>query len=128
MARRLRSILFITAAAAAFFAIGYFVGQDMYVGPKRDPRSWKESVYASYPNVQDAMRRWAAKDGISVDRAMATRSIEMMHFPDRDCVQLQLPIGSAGGVPIYCYRSNTATSGVISKPTTKLAFEHSDVQ
>lgn len=116
---------FVTIAAAAF-GVGYFCGQDMYVGPKRDPRSWKESVYASYPNVQDAMRRWAAKDGISIDQAMATRSIEMMHFPDRDCVQFQLPIGSVGGVPIYCYRSDT--SELISKPTTELIFEHSDVE
>ena len=126
MPRNSVSILSVIAITAAVFAIGYFVGQDTYVGPKRDPRRWKESIYASYPNVQDAMRRWAAKDGISVDRAMATRSIEMMHFPDRDCVQFQLPIGSVGGVPIYCYRSDT--SDLISRPTTELIFEHSDVE
>ncbi len=126
MARKPVLIFSVTAITAAIFAAGYFVGQDMYVGPRRDPRSWKESVYASDPNVQDAMQRWAAKDGISVDRAMATRSIEMMHFPDRDCVQFQIPTGSVGGVPIYCYRSDT--SDLIGRPITKLIFEHSDVE
>jgi hypothetical protein len=126
MAYKPVSILSFTAIAVAVFVAGYFVGQDMYVGPERDPCSWKESVYASYPNVQDAMRRWAAKDGISIDRAMADRSIEMMYFPDRDCVQFQLSTGSVGGVPIYCYRSDT--SGLISRQTTELIFEHSDVE
>jgi len=114
------------ALAIIFFSLGYFVGQDMYVGPERDPRSWKESVYASYPNVQDAMRRWAAKDGLPIERAMEARSIEMMHFPDRDCVQFELEPGSVGGVPIYCYRTDMSSG--VSTSTTELVFEHSDVE
>jgi len=106
--------------------VGFFVGQNTYMDPKRDPRSWQDSAYAGYPNVQDAMQRWAAKDGISIDRAMSGRSIEMMHFSDRDCVQFQLSQGSVGGVPIYCYAVDI--SGPASKETTKLVFEHSDVE
>ena len=126
MARKPVLIVSMTALSAVSFAIGYFVGRDTYVGPHRDPRSWNESVYVRYPNVQDAMRRWAEKDGISVERAMATRSIQMMHFPDRDCVQFQLSPGSVGGVPIYCYRSDT--SDMVNRPTTELIFEQSDVE
>ena len=120
-------VAFGTLICAACFGAGYFVGQDTYVGPKRDPRSWQESVYARYyPNVQDAMKRWAAKDDITVERAMEGRSIEMMHFPDRDCVQFQIPTGSVGGVPIYCYQVDKSEN--VTRGTTKLIFEHSDVE
>jgi len=72
------------------------------------------------------MSRWASKDRISIDKAMAYRTIEIMHFPDRECIQFQIERGSAGGVPIYCYKMDT--SQAVSRSTTTLIYEHSDVE
>jgi hypothetical protein len=93
--------------------------------PKTDAEA-KHALYLSYPNVQDAMRRWAAKQGSSVEKAMEGRIIEMMHFPDRECIQFGIDLASVGGVPIYCYRFDTSDLG--PRRATELVYENSDVE
>lgn len=70
------------------------------------------------PIVKDAMRRWAAKDAIPVEKAMEGRTIEMVSLPDRQCISFGLGDFDVGGVPTYCYRPNT----------TQLFWEDSNVE
>ena len=76
------------------------------------------SARARLPIVRDAMRRWAAKDALSVDKAMQGRTIEMVSLKDRECVSFGLGDFDVGGVPTYCYRPNS----------THLVSEDSDVE
>jgi len=73
---------------------------------------------ARLPIVKDAMRRWAAKDAILVEKAMSGRTIEMVSLPDKECVSFGLNDFDVGGVPTYCYRPNS----------TELIWEDSDVE
>ena len=95
--------------------------------PKTEAEA-RNAIYLSYPNVQDAMRRWAAKDGLPVEKAMEGRSIEMMHFPHRECIQFTIELGAVGGVPIYCYRLDMSGPSLAPRPTTELVYEQSDVE
>ena len=76
--------------------------------------------------MQDAMRRWAAKNGYTIEKAMSGRSIELMVFPDRECVQFQLSRMAVGGVPIYCYK--IARTDVVPQATTQLVYQYTDVE
>jgi hypothetical protein len=130
-------------AAISFLVGAVCLGAGFYAGrasdPLREPTSdaaaaaepkteaeAKHAIYSSYPNVQDAMGRWAAKEGLSVAKAMEGRTIEMMHFPDRECIQFNIELAAVGGVPIYCYRVDT--SDLVPRSTTELIYEHSDVE
>lgn len=126
MRQKTRTVVGVILVGGACFACGIFVGRDTYRTPRNEVNSWRLDVYAQYPEIKDAMHRWAAKDNITIDKAMAYRSIEVMHFPDRECVQFQIERNSVGGVPIYCYKLDT--SGSVSRPTTQLIYEHSDVE
>ncbi|WP_168371500.1 hypothetical protein [Sphingomonas sp. Leaf257] len=82
------------------------------------PNPAPRSAHAQIPIVKDAMRRWAAKDSISVEKAMGGRTIEMVSLPDRECVSFGLGNFDVGGVPTYCYR----------RGTRQLIWEESDVE
>ena len=82
------------------------------------PNPAVRSVRTRLPIVKDAMRRWAAKDALSVEKAMQGRTIEMVSLEDRDCVSFGLGEFDVGGVPTYCYRRNS----------TQLVWEDSDVE
>ena len=71
------------------------------------------------------MRRWAAKNGYTVEKAMSDRSIEIMAFSDRECVQFQLSPLAVGGVPVYCYRIDRTE--MVPRATNQLIYEYSDV-
>lgn len=76
------------------------------------------SARARLPIVKDAIRRWAAKDALSVEKAMRGRTIEMVSLKDRECVSFGLADFDVGGVPTYCYR----------RKSTQLIWEDSDVE
>ena len=74
--------------------------------------------------VENASARWAKKTFTTVEQAMASRDIQVMHFQDKSCVQFVFNQPAAGGVPIYCYR---ASGGTVFDPL-ELVFELSDVE
>jgi hypothetical protein len=137
MTINMRLVAILLLLAAVCLGSGFYVGRASSPVsepiPEAAPRTKTEAeasseIYSTYPHVQDAMQRWAAKLGLSVQRAMEGRSIQMMHFPERDCVQFKIELGAVGGVPIYCYRIETSGPSEVPQPTTKLVYEHSDVE
>jgi hypothetical protein len=139
MLSNLRSTAMILLLAAVCLVAGFFAGRASTAPEQPAPEALAaaelkrraeatNAIYSTYPNVQDAMRRWAAKLKVPVERAMEGYSIEMMHFHDRDCIQFNLEVGAVGGEPIYCYRLHTSEPSGVPRLTTELVYEHSDVE
>lgn len=106
-------IVLVDLAIAGSFVIGYGTGEWRGVEHERRLRDWNGSA----AQAEDATKRWAAKVHETPFAAMSNRYPRYMAFPQKNCIQLRLK-GGVGGVPIYCYRSNTLN----------LVEEYSDVE
>ncbi|MCW6530696.1 hypothetical protein NED98_10595 [Sphingomonas sp. MMSM20] len=95
-------ILLVGLAGVGTFDIGYETGQSRALESERRLHDWNGSI----GQAQDAAKRWAAKVHETPSMAMSNRYARYIAFPDKNCIQLRLRDG-VGGVPIYCYRSNT---------------------
>ena len=82
------------------------------------PNEWMRNGKAHFPFVKDAIKRWAAKGGRSVEAAMNGRSIDIVFLPDKECVSFGLDTLDVGGIPTYCYRPSS----------TNLIWEQSNVE
>jgi len=74
--------------------------------------------HGSVTQIEDAIARWGAKNHQSKADVLKAHYPKVIYFPTKNCIELELEWGWAGGSPIYCY-----------KPDTKqLIEEYSDVE
>ena len=74
--------------------------------------------HGSASQIDDAIARWGAKSHQSKADVIKSRYPKVTHFPTKNCIELGLEWGWAGGTPIYCYKQDT----------TQLIEEYSDVE
>ena len=110
------------------FAGGFVVGRtalDASEGAESPPangdRDWIEEDLLRFDFVQDALSRWAKKNGTSPSGILAVQSPQAMSFPHRMCAQfVQRKPALGGAAPVYCYKLDEA-----GWPTTQLIYEAS---
>jgi uncharacterized protein YcfJ len=77
------------------------------------------AAYRDVPIVQDAIRRWTAKNGGDAQKAMSGYQIQFITTPQQRCIKFDLAGGyDVGGEPTFCY-----------KPfADRLTYEDTDVE
>ncbi len=129
MLGKLPTLVIALVIAGAAFGFGYFTGKSGEAAPFSHTTGAPSRTddLRQFAFVQDAIQRWADKDGISVEQAMHGRSIVAIPLSDRTCIQFQLDPISIGGEPVYCYRNANSVEGT-TDITTDLIYEDSNVE
>lgn len=114
------------------FITGYWMGKLNF--PSTDSgaliRGLDEELNGMEPLVQDAIRRWSLKAGMSEEDVRQNWTPRGMFIPTRNqgqgmlCIQLQLKPGNLGGSPVYCYEDDFFERDEV----IKLVAEYSDVE
>jgi hypothetical protein len=59
------------------------------------------------PFIERAAAYWGNKNGSSPKQAMRERYARVIYMGKETCVSLQIEIGGVGGVPVYCFDTET---------------------
>ncbi|WP_179043826.1 hypothetical protein [Sphingobium lactosutens] len=102
------------AALYAIYSAGYQRGHTSALLRERRVVDFRGSA----AQIDDAIARWGAKNHQSQADVLKAHYPKVTYFPAKNCVELELEWGWAGGSPIYCYKPNTR----------QLIEEYSDVE
>jgi hypothetical protein len=111
----------------ASFAGGYFVRQqlesssDNGLTDKSD--RYERDLLQNFEFVQDALARWAKKNGMPEAQILEVWTPQAMGLDDRVCVQFVRRRPAIGGAPpVYCYGLDDS-----DQPTTQLIYEAAEL-
>lgn len=104
----------VAAAIYAIYSVGYHRGHVAALMRER----LVVDFHGSASQIDDAIARWGAKNHQSKPDVMKARYPKVTYFPTKNCIELELEWGWAGGTPIYCYKQDTR----------QLIEEYSDVE